>query len=158
MRFIAVLFIALLLLPALAYADALEDAKAAYSRQDYPTALKLLQPLADQGNAVAQTIMGMVYDNNKDYAEAVKWYRKAADQGDAESQQFLAYCYSHGNGVQQDYVQAYMWHVISAQALSGSDKDLDTAVLDSLAKKMTPEQIAEAKKLAAEWKPTPSKQ
>ena len=40
---------------------------------------------AEQGDAEAQTSLGLMYDNGKgvpqDYAEAVKWYRKAAEQG-----------------------------------------------------------------------------
>jgi len=79
---------ALLMLAAIAgsaVAGPLEDGETAYNRGDYATALRLLRPLADQGNAAAQTKLGLMYENgygvSQNFAEAVKWYRKAADAG-----------------------------------------------------------------------------
>jgi hypothetical protein len=72
-----------------AVAGPLEDAVAAAGRDDYATALRLFRPLADQGNALAQYALGVMYDNGQgvqqNYAEAAKWYRKAADQDEAHS-------------------------------------------------------------------------
>ena len=52
--------------------------------------MRLLRPLADQGDATAQYDLGLMYAKGQgvpqDYAEAVKWFRKAADQGDASAQ------------------------------------------------------------------------
>ena len=57
---------------------------------DFATALKEWKPLAEQGDAVAQSNLGVMYEKGKgvtqDYAEAVKWYRKAAEQGNASAQ------------------------------------------------------------------------
>jgi hypothetical protein len=39
-----------------------EDGVAAYQRGDFATALGLFQPLADQGNAAAQTNLGVMYE------------------------------------------------------------------------------------------------
>ena len=68
-----------------AVAGPLEDGEAAYQREDYATAYRLLRPLADQDNAEAQDMLGTMYVVGegvpKDYSEAVKWYRRAADQG-----------------------------------------------------------------------------
>jgi uncharacterized protein len=54
-------------------------------RGDYATALRLLQPLADKGDGVAQLNLGVMYEDGEgvpqDYTEAVKWYRRAAEQG-----------------------------------------------------------------------------
>ena len=63
-----------------------EDARDAYDSGDYAMALRLLRPLAaEQGNAKAQTALGILYQNGRgvpqDYAEGVKWYRLAAEQG-----------------------------------------------------------------------------
>ena len=97
MRFTAIVFLALLLLPAVAGAGALEGGRAAFDRQNYQTALRLFQPLADQGNAQAQLYIGEMYEKGdalkQDDAEALKWYRKAADQGDAEAQYRLGEMY-----------------------------------------------------------------
>ena len=57
--------------------------------------------------------------------------------------------YSRGEGVPQDYVQAHMLFNLAASAgLPSGLKNRDT-----VAKKMTPAQVAEAQKLAREWKP-----
>jgi hypothetical protein len=63
------------------FAGPFEDATAAYDRADYATALRLYRPLADRGNARAQILIGLMYDEGKgvrqDYAKAASWYRKA---------------------------------------------------------------------------------
>jgi uncharacterized protein len=58
--------------------------------------------------------------------------------------------YAEGHGVPRDYVTAHMW--FNLVAVNG-DKDAVKA-LDEVAAKMTPAQVAEAQKLAREWKPT----
>jgi len=56
--------------------------------------------------------------------------------------------YEYGQGVTQDYVQAHMWSNLAAAG------GLNVGALrDRLAKQMTPAQIAEARRLAREWKP-----
>ncbi len=140
----------------------------AYQRGYYATALRIFRQLADQGDASAQTGLGVMYDKGlgvtQDYAAAVRWYRKAADQGDAVAQFNLGQMYSKGEGVAQtnlgnmyvlgwgvtqDYVQAHMWYNLAAargMKIAGKVRDL-------LAEQMTPEQIAKAQKLARKWKP-----
>jgi hypothetical protein len=92
-------------------AGSLQDAAAAHARGDYATAIRLLQRLAEQGNATAQCLLGGMYENGegvpRDYAEAVRWYRRAADQEDARGKFFLGTMYGQGKGVPQDLVQAY---------------------------------------------------
>ena len=62
----------------------------AYNRGDHATALSELKPLAEQGNAIAQSNLGWMYSNGKgvtqDDKTAVKWYTLAAEQGDARAQ------------------------------------------------------------------------
>ena len=57
--------------------------------------------------------------------------------------------YENGEGVPQDFVQALKWFDLAA---SGGD-DAAGKNRDSLAESMTPDQIAEAQRLAREWKP-----
>jgi len=86
----------------------------------------------------------------KDYTEAVKWYRLAADQGYAWGRYDLGIMYAYGQGLPKDDVLAYMWeNLAAAQGFSAAGY-----VRDYIAQHMTPEQIAEAQKLAREWKPT----
>jgi uncharacterized protein len=65
-------------------AGQLEDGQEAYGKGDYATALRLLRPLADQGNAQAQNNLGAMYFTGyaapPNYDEAAEWFRKAAVQ------------------------------------------------------------------------------
>jgi len=97
-----------------AAADVLAAAQAAAARQDYATELTLLRPLAEQGNAKAQTTLGGMYHLGqgvpRDYAEAARWFRKAAEQGDVAAYDFLGLMYSFGEGVPVDFAEAARWH------------------------------------------------
>ena len=91
----------------------LGEGLAAYKRGDYATVVRLLRPLADQGMALAQFSLGVMYANGKgvpqDLTQAVNWFRKAADQGNADAQANLGAMYDKGQGVPQDFVQAVNW-------------------------------------------------
>ena len=91
-----------------------------------------------------------------DYATAAKFYRPLAEQGHAETQFSFGIMYQLGQGVPQDYVQAHLWFNLAASRFSASKKELRDFTVknrDTVATKMTPAQIAEAQKLAREWKP-----
>ena len=135
-----------------------EDGVTAADRGDYVTAMRLWRPLADQGDADVQVILGVMYRDGQgvtqDYAEAVKWYRKAADQGNADAQNNLGVMYSNGHGVTQDFVEAHKWYNLSAaHQIDAQKRDIASKNRDEVAAKMTAAQIAEAQKLAREWKP-----
>ena len=175
-------------------AEPFEDALDAYNTGDYATALRLWRPLAEQGYAYAEYMLGVMYERGegapRDYAEAVKWYRLAAEQDYANAQSDLGFMYDIGRGVPQDDVEAvkwyrraaeqgvegaqaslggmysqgqgvpqddvlsYMWLNLAASRFPpGKDRDRATQGRDTLALFMTPTQIAEAQKLALEWKP-----
>jgi TPR repeat protein len=85
----------------------------------------------------------------QDYSEAAKWTRKAAEQGYAPAQAHLGVLYWNGQGVQQDVVLAYMWLSLAAANEPDAVRERDLA-----ASQMTPDEIAEAQRLAREWKPT----
>lgn len=93
----------LLLTAAPAHADALQDASAAILRKDYPTAVRLLEPLAQAGNATAQTRLGLLYYHGHGVREsdaaALKWFERAARQGLAEAQFQLGNMYAYGLAV-----------------------------------------------------------
>ena len=60
-----------------------QKGSAAYQAGNFATALQEWKPLAEAGNAYAQSNLGVMYFKGngvpKDYAEAVKWWRLAAD-------------------------------------------------------------------------------
>ena len=192
-RGILAVFLAMLL-SAPSLAANYEAGVEAFVRGDYATALKEWRPLAEQGDARAQHLLGAMYDNGRgvtqdyteaakwyrlaaeqgvakaqiilgamygfgegvpqDYAEEAKWYRLAAEQGDARAQHLLGAMYGFGEGVPQDYVQAHMWfNLAAASRTPGVDRDRAVRNREIVAKLMTPAEVAEAQRLAREWKP-----
>ena len=124
-----------------------EDAVAAYNRDDYTTALSLWRPLANQGEARAQTGLGVMYQNGhgvpQDYKEAMRWYRLAAAQGNALAQYNLGSMYERGRAVPQEYVRAHMWFSFTADGKYH---------INRVAAKMTPAQIEQAQEMARKCK------
>jgi uncharacterized protein len=93
-----------------AAAGALEDGSAAFSRGDYPTAMRLIRPLAEQGVVISQRHLGDMFREGdgvaQNYDAAISWYRMATDQGDAIAQHNLGSMYEKGQGVPQNYAVA----------------------------------------------------
>jgi TPR repeat protein len=111
-----------------------------------------LRTQAAQGNAMAQFELGLRYNLGngvpKDYATARQWYEKAAAQGNVHAQSFLGFLYYDGNGVPQDYVRAYMWHNLAAAHSTNDAQNLAVDNRETVARRMTPAQIAEAQRLS----------
>ena len=91
-------------------ASNLTDAYNAYINGDFDTALRLITPLAEKGDAEAQFVLGYMYETGhvapQNSIEAAKWFRKAADGGDTMAQISLGRLYEKGKGVPQDYAEA----------------------------------------------------
>jgi hypothetical protein len=122
-----------------------------FGKTNFPEALKWFRRSADQGNPDAQNSLGQMYEDGEgitqNYAVAAKWYRKAAEHvpdlgGAGQGRNNLGLLYLDGHGVPKDYVQACMWF-----SLANFEPNLRFAKAH-----MTPEQILEAERLAAEWK------
>ena len=84
--------------------------------------------------------IGGLYFEKGDYKEAGKWCRKAAEQNYPPAQDVLGVLYAAGRGVDPDFVEAYKWFCLAAA--NGYTKAKSRK--DTLAKKMTPEQITKA--------------
>lgn len=112
--------IMVLLLPKFAFADALEEGKAAYLEKNYAKAMEILKPLAEEGNSEAQVTVGIMYDYGHGVEanpeEAFKWYKLAAEQGIPVVQHDLGVKYFQGIGVEQDYAEATKWWEMSSNA------------------------------------------
>jgi hypothetical protein len=125
--------------------------------QDYTQAARWYGAAAEQGDVKAQFSLGFLYYEglgvSQDYKEAVRWYRAAAEQGNADAQNNLGFMYDNGWGGPQDYIQAFMWYSLAASDLTDEDRETAVTNRDSVADKMTVEQITEAQRLAREWKP-----
>ena len=87
----------------------------------------------------------------EDDVQAVSWYRKAADQGDAPAQFELGMAYDHGKGVTPDVTEAYTWYDLAASRAFVGYHKLYTETRDTLAKGMTPQQLADAQQRARAW-------
>ena len=155
LSFLASLVVALFMFVGLgtAFSGDMDKADAAFQRQEYKTAFRLILPLAERGNTVAQYKLGILYAYGQgvtqNYSEAARWFRKSADQGNADGQYNLGFMYANGQGVTQDYVEAHKWWNISAaQGNKKAFKDRDI-----VAGRMTTAQITMAQRLAREWRP-----
>jgi TPR repeat protein len=83
---------------------------------------------------------------SKNYVEAVKWHKLAAANGHSGSQYSLGAMYAEGMGLIQNYVKGHMWTNLAA--IGGASSAVKNREL--LNARMTPQQIAEAQKLAKE--------
>jgi TPR repeat protein/serine/threonine protein kinase len=121
--------------------------------KDAAEAVKLFRMAADQGNAEAQLNLGICCSKGdgvtKAPAEAAGWYRKAAEQGNTKAQINLGFCCERGDGVAKDEVEAYKWYLLAAAHSEAKAKD-NAARLELL---LTPEQTAEGKRRAEQFKP-----
>lgn len=82
----------------------------AADRANYQTALKVWLPLAQSGDAKAQTYVGEIYEKGlgtkPDYVKAKSWYEKAVQKGDSRAQMNLGFLYESGQGVTRDVAKA----------------------------------------------------
>jgi TPR repeat protein len=130
--------------------DKNEAALALINKLEYASALKILNPLAVQGNAKAQSSLGAMYNHGhgvaQDFAEAVRWYRLAAAQGNSTAQSNLGGMYGTGDGIEKNYLRAHMWFNLAA--ISGNQNAVIGRNLT--AKLLTPEEVAHAQSMARE--------
>jgi uncharacterized protein len=147
--------------------------------ENFAEAIKWYRIAADQSSAYAENVIGVAYEHGfhvaQNDAEAFRWYRRAANRiydrpGNTwiHSPQYnIGAMYASGRGTAQDNVRALMWFNL---AVSFGDtrppaplgvKLVDTSTYtapeqrDRLMALMTSAQIAEAEKLASEWRPHP---
>ncbi len=125
--------------------------------QDYAEAARWYLVAAERGHLDAQANLGFAYERGRgvtqDYAAAAKWYRAAAERGDIPAQANLGTLYANGWGIARNDVLAHMWLNL---AVSGAEGRRFRRRLirkrDSVAERLTPEQIVEAQRLARDWR------
>lgn len=110
---------------------------------------------AEQGYVAAQNNLGNAYEHGtgarQDFVEAARWYEAAARTGNAWGQRNVGRLLRKGQGVAQNLVQAHAWLNLAA---SMDEPHPDAAAeRDALAAELTPAQLADAQRLAREWKP-----
>ena len=118
------------------------------SKRNHEQALKWFLTAAKQDDPDAQVSLGQAYEDGdglpQDYGRAAAWYTKAAEHvpdygGAGQGRNNLGLLYLDGRGTPQDYVEAYKWFALARV----------TQNMDEVAKRMTPDQVAEAKQRRA---------
>jgi septal ring factor EnvC (AmiA/AmiB activator) len=111
----------------------------AYDRASYGSALKIWLPLAEAGDAEAQTNVGEIFEKGlgvpPDYQAAAMWYQRAAEQGASRAAINLGNLYERGQGVPRDPIQALNWY----RRASGLQ---DAVIMDSGSLNQTREEVA----------------
>jgi len=120
----------------------------------FDAAMDEFLPAAAAGNATAEELIGVMYAMGlgveKDDRRAFEWYLRSAMKGHPGAQSGVGWYYEVGRGIEApDLVRAYMWYVLSA---IGGDPDAAMSQ-EEVVKKMTPEQIEQAKILVEDYKP-----
>ncbi|WP_209015854.1 SEL1-like repeat protein [Roseibium sp. RKSG952] len=91
-----------------------------FQRGWYLTALSIATPLAEAGDAPAQTLLGVLHETGygiqQDKKKAADWYKLAAAKNDPQAALRLAQLYLVGDGVQQDKSRAADLFDIAAKA------------------------------------------
>ena len=121
--------------------------------QNHKKAKEWFDKAVKHGHTGAQVNLGTLYLRGEGAPQssqmALFWFSRAAGEEDALALAKLGLMYAQGRGVLQDFIQAHMWYNLSAAR--GEARSADAR--DALAKQMTPVQIAEAQRLAREWRP-----
>lgn len=124
----------------------------AYDSGDYELALKEFRASAEEGDAVAQVLLGGMYLTGKyipqDLVKAEKWFRKSALQGDAFAQFNLGMMYYKGRGLPQSDARAYMW---LSSALKGGEESA-AMFLDEVVESMNSRQGSNDQSLSGKTK------
>jgi TPR repeat protein len=91
----------------------------AIQRKDYVEAYELLEKPADQGNPIAQEMLGTMYHDGSGVKQsdeqAVLWFTRSAVQGNADAQYNLGEAYREGVGVKKDINLALSWLLKAAE-------------------------------------------
>ncbi len=127
-----------------------DEGVAAYSAGDFDGAAREFTLMAEQGDALSQYHLGLLYEEGqgvtKNLASARQWYLKAANQGNADAMFALGQIYARGIGVKPDIVAAYRWYEQAAR----SKHRLSAQERDYLARAMSDSELMAAKRLIGE--------
>jgi TPR repeat protein len=119
--------------------------------KDEQRAIELMTASANQGYALAQAKLGVRYSRGwgveQSHKKAFDLFKASAEQGLAEGQFRLALSYGAANGVAEDQVEALKWFKLAA---AGGAKDA-RAISEALAKRLGPDQAADADNRAKAW-------
>lgn len=118
---------------------------------DSNKALHWLQEAAAQKHKAAMYQLAEFHNRHDKYhdpALAMEWYKKSAQAEYIPAQVRMAEMYVKGEGVPQDYVEAYKWFYMAGMFNASGEPRLRGSIRgqrQALAQKMKPEQITQAR-------------
>jgi uncharacterized protein len=156
-----VILMAALLLPGLASADladaAFRNGLTAFNEGSYARAQAAWIPLAESGDARAQSALGFMYYSGRgvprDSARAAALFQRAAEQGEPTAQLFLAQMYFKSDGVPMSATLALMWVELALIGGQVEAFELRGTIMQSI----TAAERDEAWRLVARWRPSHQK-
>jgi TPR repeat protein len=135
----------------------LANGLAAHQRGDYAAAAPRLRQLADQGSAIAETMLGVMAARGEgrrpDAAVAAGWWLRAARRGYAPAQLALAQAMAAGRGVSADAEGAWLWARLASASSEPDVAGPAAELAQTLARGITPARLAELERVRAGWRP-----
>lgn len=121
--------------------------------QNSARAAQFYRQACDGGDSGGCIRLGIKYEEGRgvlqDYARAAQLYRQACEGGDAGGCRDLGFMYHNGRGVTQDHVRAHaLYNLAASEGQTFSTNVIARNDRDGIARRMTPQQIAEAQALA----------
>lgn len=135
----------------------LDQAMSAYDAGDYRRALPAFRGLADQGSAIGETMLGVMYTRGQgiaaDRATAAAYWLRAASRGYAPAQLSFARALASGAGVGRDPEAAWVWASLAARGSDVVVAHAASGLATQLQRGFTAAQTAALAKRLAEWRP-----
>lgn len=164
MRIKSVLCLSILLLTSFFVPFAMAAEESAYARAigyyeagRFDEARALFLSLADDGQAGAEFMLGVLYFYGKGVRQSSKnaalWFYRAAEQNDANAQLALGSLHIRGIGVRQNLSKSYMWLTLSAENGPPPVAQRARLLLQEVSTLMTGEELEEALSAVAGWAP-----
>ena len=127
------------------------DGLTAFNAKDFGKAYATWLPLAERGDAKAQSSLGYMYYSGQgipqDSRHAAEWFYRAANQGEPSAQFFLALMHFHADGVAESPELSLMWCELAMAGGQPNAHEWRVRIMES----MTDAQRREAWRLVAEW-------
>ena len=147
---VGVLSVGLFVNGPLASAD-MRAAQDALDRKDYAAALQEFATMADAGDGLAQSSLGVMHERGmgtpRDFTKALYWFTKSAEQGHSFGQFNLGSMYFLGQGVTQDRIEGCKWFSLALQ--QGNEQALYN--LQMCGKYLTETERSEYNRRVIEW-------
>jgi hypothetical protein len=135
----------------------LEVAVAAYERGDYKASRAQLTVLADQGSAIAETLLGTLYHHGRgvkrDPATATAYFYRAAQRGYSPAQLALSSALERGSGTAQDRAAAYFWAQVASTRAGGELRTTAVVQAAALGGRIPATERRDLDQAAARWRP-----